>query len=553
MRCLYTYHIMVVKNIKNLTSKQASKRIQTDFFKSALVNTLGILIKSKPGPDEAFEDLFKDVQLQKVYRDGKTFVDLVPKSKASSIKKQYLLEKQSPNFDLQEFMGRNFYTDQKQSVVFKSNKKLKPREHIQTLWNVLERKNRLDKGSLFALPHKYIVPGGRFSEQYYWDSYFTMLGLAADDRWDLVESMTKNCSYMIRKFGFIPNANRTYLLSRSQPPFFSHMIKLLAHHNTRSLTMIEYLPYMLSEYRFWIRGHKELDNVTNRAAYRLVRMRDGSLLGRYFDNKQTPRPESLREDVQTSQSSKDASSSKIYLDIRAGAESGWDFSSRWFRDPSEISSIHTTDIVPVDLNCLLYHLEITIAETYHLMRQPILEKRFMRLANRRKNAVRKYLWDENEKFFIDYDFVTQQRTGRLTLAAVFPLLVKIATPAQAKAVASRIEKDFLKTGGLVTTLLETGQQWDSPNGWAPLQWVAIQGLREYGYHGLADRIKSSWIKTCVDNYELSGKLVEKYNVVNPTKLGGGGEYKLQDGFGWTNGVLSALLAENEISGARGGT
>lgn len=544
---------MVVKNIRNPFSKQATRSIQTDFFKSALVNTLGILIKSKPGPDEVFDDLFKDVQLQKVYRDGKTFVDLVPKSKESRVKKQYLLEKLSPNFDLQEFLGRNFYTHQEQSVVFESNKNLTPREHIQTLWNVLERINRLDKGSLLALPHKYIVPGGRFSEQYYWDSYFTMLGLAADNRWDLVESITKNCSYMIRKFGFIPNGNRTYLLSRSQPPFFSHMVKLLANHKSRSLTMIEYLPYMLTEYRFWIRGHKQIANDENQVIQRLVRMPDGSLLGRYFDNKQTPRPESLREDVETSQSTKDKSSSKIYLDIRAGAESGWDFSSRWFRDPSDISSIHTTDIVPIDLNCLLYHMESTIAETYHLMRQPILEKRFIRLANRRKNAIRKYLWDENEKFFIDYDFIAKKRTGHATLAAVFPLFVKIATPAQAKQVARRIEKDFLKKGGLVTTLLDTGQQWDSPNGWAPLHWVAIQGLRQYGFHELADRIKKVWVKTCEDVYNSQGKMVEKYNVVKPNEPGGGGEYTLQDGFGWTNGVLSALLAEDEISGARGGT
>ena len=131
------------------------------------------------------------------------------------------------------------------------------------------------------------------------------------------------------------------------------------------------------------------------------------------------------------------------------------------------------------------------------------------------------------------------------MAAVFPLYTKVATPAQAKAVAERIEKDFLQDGGVVTTLEQTEQQWDWPNGWAPLQWVTIQGLREYGFHALADKVKANWIDSCLYIYEKKAKMVEKYNVVTPHKLSGGGEYVLQDGFGWTNGVLAALLAEDE--------
>ena len=146
---------------------------------------------------------------------------------------------------------------------------------------------------------------------------------------------------------------------------------------------------------------------------------------------------------------------------------------------------------------------------------------------------------------MDYDFRKGKQTTRVTLAGAFALFTKIATPAQATRIAERIERDFLKGGGLVTTLFDSGQQWDSPNGWAPLQWVTIQGLREYGYHDLANRIKKAWIKTCVQVYESQGKMVEKYNVVNPDQLGGGGEYMLQDGFGWTNGIVTALLAEDD--------
>lgn len=534
---------MVAKKIAKLT---AFKLPRDEAIKSALVNTAGALLLTKDSPDEALGDLFSVVQLQQLYDDGKTFVDLVPRSRMKQIRKEYEIEREDPNFDLHAFIEEHFYQYQHPTASYKSNAKHTPREHINELWGVLERRNRIDRGSLIALPYKYIVPGGRFSEQYYWDTYFTMLGLAADERWDMIENMLRNASYMIRKFGHIPNGNRTYLLSRSQPPFFSHMVKLLARHENRRLTLLEYLPYMLREYRFWIKGRRTLSADDDIAALRrVVRMPDGSFMGRYFDNKTTPRPESLREDVETADAKKHHDSEKLYLDLRAGAESGWDFTSRWFKDPSDISSIHTTDIVPVDLNCLLYHLESTIAETYQLMFQPLLARKFRRLSEKRKATISKYLWDEKEQFFTDYDFHTRRRTKCISLAGAFPLYVKIATPAQAKAVADRIEKDFLKKGGLVTTLVETGQQWDSPNGWAPLQWVVIQGLREYGYYELANKIKKAWVKTCLDVYTREGKMVEKYNVVHPSKLGGGGEYVLQDGFGWTNGVLAALLAEDD--------
>ncbi len=516
-------------------------------LKSALVNTAGALILTKASPDEALGELFSDVQTRQIYDDGMTFIDLIPRGKMKQIKKEYEMQKNDPDFNLQEFVGRYFYAFEHSTSEYRTNPYHTPREHIQELWDVLERRNRLDRGSLIAIPYPYIVPGGRFSAQFYWDSYFTMLGLAADNRWDMVENMVKNATYMIRKFGFVPTANRTYYLSRSQPPVLSHMVKLLARHHNRTLTLLEYLPYMLSEYRFWTKGKRTLGKLDEAAAMRrVVRMPDGTMLGRYFDNKRTPRPESLRQDVQTAGHARHQDDSgKLYLDLRAAAESGWDFSSRWFTDPHDISTIRTTDIVPVDLNCLLYHLEMTIAETYQAMFQPLLARRYRRLAEKRKAAIDRYMWDEDEQFFVDYDFRDGRRTGHITLAGVFPLFTKVATPAQAKAVAERLERDFLKDGGLVTTLTETDQQWDWPNGWAPLQWVAIQGLREYGYHALADRIKINWIDACLYVYKKKAKMVEKYNVVDPHKDSDGGEYTLQDGFGWTNGVLAALLNEEK--------
>lgn len=520
-------------------------RVATNKLKSSLVATTGALVPVGKSPDEALGTLFHDVQRTQVYSDGKTFPDLVPRRRMKAIQQEYMLEKQDPDFDLRDFVSRHFYEFNNGSgTTYKTNEAMSVREHIAELWHVLERKNRRDRGSLIALPHAYIVPGGRFSEQFYWDSYFIMLGLAADGRWDMVEGMVKNYAYMIRKFGFIPTANRTYFLSRSQPPFFAQMVKLLAKHKGRRV-LIEYLPYLLAEYRFWMKGRSKLTTSEHRSYARVVEMPNGHLLNRYYDNKSTPRPESLREDIETAEAATGREEDRLYLHLRAGAESGWDFSSRWFSDPQDISSIHTADIIPVDLNSLLYQLEQTIAETYRLMFQPILARKFQAQAERRAEAIRKYNWSASEQFFVDYNFHSKKAKPSISLAAVFPLYARVATAKQAAAVAKRLEDDFLKDGGLVSTLTNNGQQWDAPNGWAPLQWVAIEGLRNYGYHKLADDIKQRWIATCLHVFTEKHKLIEKYDVIHASRVGGGGEYPLQDGFGWTNGVLAALLAEDE--------
>jgi len=515
-----------------------------DKIKSTFVATAGGWLATSKSPDEALGELFRDVQKAGIYGDGKVFPDLIPRKRMEQIQKEYLLIRNDPNFNLREFLSLHFYKYSAYDTQFQAKIGSTPREHIADLWQHLERKNRRDRGSLIALPNPYIVPGGRFTEQFYWDSYFIMLGLAADGRWEMIEGMIKNCAYMIRKFGFIPTANRTYFLSRSQPPTFALMVKLLASHKGRARTYVEYLPYMLMEYHFWTKHRRSLSRESYKAFSRVVEMPDGRILNRYYDNKTTPRPESLHEDTETLLGI-DRDPEQLFLDLRAGAESGWDFSSRWFKDPLDIHTVHTTDLVPVDLNSLLYQLEVTIADAYRAVLQPLLAKRFHNLAEHRQQTIQKYCWSKDEHFFVDFDARAKKVSSQLTLAGVFPLFTKIATPKQAAAVAHRLEKDFLKTGGLVTTLHETGQQWDAPNGWAPLQWVAIEGLRNYGFYELADTIKYRWLDANLAVFKKSGKFVEKYDVTNGKKGGGGGEYPLQDGFGWTNGVFAALHNQDE--------
>lgn len=517
-----------------------AQKINTDLIKSSLVATAGILIKSRRSPDELLGELFSDVQTQRIYEDGKTFVDLVPKERAKFIQEEYKILKHDPHFDLREFVNRHFYdlsTTVHKKKPFKVNPKASPEEHIHSLWSYLERRNRLDRGSLIALPYTYIVPGGRFSEQFYWDSYFIMLGLAAEGNWVQVEAMVKNCAYLIRKYGYVPTANRTYFLSRSQPPFFVMMVRLLVEHKGKKI-LREYLPVLLTEYRFWMRGKTKIAEKDHFAYRRLVRMPNGTLLNRYYDNKVAPRPESLREDTEAAEKSR--MPDQLFLHLRAAAESGWDFSSRWFKDPNDIKTVHTADIIPVDLNCLLYMLEETIADGYRTFFHPLMVRQYRKKAAKRKEAIDHYSWSHSSQFYMDYNFHTSRRTGVLSLAGVFPLYAGIASESQAKQVAEKLKADFLKPGGLVTTLVESGQQWDSPNGWAPLQWIAIEGLRRYGYNDLAADISDRWLELNEKVFKASHKMVEKYNVMGGNGLGSGGEYVLQDGFGWTNGVYVAL-------------
>lgn len=515
--------------------------IDIDPLKSALVKTTGLLLKADKNLDERLGELLLDVQKTNVYGDGKTFVDLVPARRLKSIKEEYALVKQDPNFDLREFVTRHFYdaTDGVYQRSYESSPEHTPLEHIDELWTFLERHNRVSRGSLLALPHKYLVPGGRFNEQFYWDSYFIMLGLASTGKWKPIEGMMKNYTHMIRKFGYIPTANRTYLLSRSQPPFFSHMVQLLAGRRGKKV-LRDYLPYLIAEYRFWMRGRSKVATTEHRAFRRVVEMPTKVLLNRYYDNKATPRPESLREDIETAETSGRKDANRLYLHLRAAAESGWDFSSRWFMDPLDIRTIHTADIVPIDLNCLMYHLELTIAEGYRASFNLVQARAYKKKAKARAEAIQEYFWDEHEGFYKDYNFHHGVHTTVRSLAGVFPLYVGIATQEQAHMVAETLRKDFLHPGGLVTTQIENGQQWDAPNGWAPLQWVAIEGLLRYGHDDLADEIAKRWCELNEKVYAETGKFVEKYNVESDHGLGGGGEYELQDGFGWTNGVYEAL-------------
>jgi alpha,alpha-trehalase len=487
---------------------------------------------------QSLTQLFEDVQLSRVFPDGKTFVDCLPKHLPEEINEKYNVQKNQPGFDLEKFVLANFELPIPHSNNYRSDTSKTVIENIDSLWKVLTRKPDKKAGTLIPLPYPYIVPGGRFGEIYYWDSYFTMLGLKAAGRNEMLENMINNFSYLIDTLGYIPNGNRSYFIGRSQPPFYSLMLKLLVDIKGKEI-LLHYLPYLEEEYRFWMYGEKNLDQ-KNPLLYHVVSMPGGEVLNRYWDENDTPRPESYKEDIELSHGS-GQEHRDIYRHLRAGAESGWDFSSRWFKDNQSFSSIHTVDIVPVDLNCLLLHIEQTIAEAYQLKNDSELSAYYLSIAEKRKKAIHEYFWNDDQGFYFDYELPEKKQKQPLTLAGVFPLFFKIATNEQAKKVATAIKEKFLQPGGVVTTLEETGQQWDFPNGWAPLQWITINGLENYGYTELAREIALRWINLNTNVFNRTGKLMEKYNVIDTHLEAGGGEYTGQDGFGWTNGVLLALV------------
>ncbi len=483
------------------------------------------------------EPLFADVQLQQIFADGKIFVDCTPKENTEAILEKYLQQKDTPGFSLKEFVFAHFELPKVFAGDFKTATGSNTSQHIHNLWAVLTRDPDEKKGSLIPLPHSYIVPGGRFGEVYYWDSYFTMLGLKASGRVDIIDNMVGNFSHLINTVGFIPNGNRTYYLGRSQPPFFASMVQLLASVKGNEI-LTKYLPSLEKEYAYWMKGADGL-SVTNNASMHTVMMNDGEMLNRYCDVFDTARPESYKEDIELTHQSSQAAST-LYKHLRAGAESGWDYSSRWFKDGESFGTIHTADIIPVDLNCLLCHLEQTIAEAYNLNNDRHNYQHYKQLVEKRKLAIEKYCWNEDAGFYFDYDFVSGQQKDELTLAGIVPLYFKVATQSQADLCAEIIQAKLLKPGGVVTTTKQTGQQWDAPNGWAPLQWMAIIGLENYGHTSMAKNIAERWLSLNDKVFAATGKMMEKYNVEDITQLAGGGEYPGQDGFGWTNGVYLAL-------------
>ncbi|WP_332310575.1 alpha,alpha-trehalase TreA [Lysobacter soli] len=496
-------------------------------------------------PDLAMPALFAVVQQVPVFDDQKTFADARPLRDPADIEADFLAQRDATDFRLATFVKVNFdVPTQVATSQVKVGRTLEA--HIDGLWPQLTRIDPapLPYDSRLTLPHAYVVPGGRFREMYYWDSYFTMLGLVESGQRDRARDMVANFAALIDAYGHIPNGARSYYLSRSQPPYFSHMVELEARVEGDTAYR-RYLPQLRREHAFWMQGASSL--APGQASRRVVRLDDGNVLNRYWDDRDTPRPEAWLHDVRTAASEPQRPPTEVFRELRAGAESGWDYSSRWLGDGNTLGTIRTTAFVPVDLNSLMHHLEATIALACRKTAQPDCVREFDERASRRAAAIEKHLWNA-DGFYADYDWQRRQISTKVTAASLYPLFVGIASPQRAKLTAVTVRTQLLHPGGLLTTTLRTGQQWDAPNAWAPLQWVAVEGLRRYGEDALAKDIATNFLGEVQRVFNDQHKLVEKYDATGEAH-GGGGEYPLQDGFGWTNGVVRALLVRYPVPDA----
>ncbi len=375
--------------------------------------------------------------------------------------------------------------------------------YIAGKWPTVVRNTPTDNRTLIGLPHSYVVPttdevnGFTFDEMFYWDSYFMSLGLLHHPELrHLIVDMTKNMAFLLQKFGMIPNGSRFYFTSRSQPPFFTQMIKL-AHEilvtdgDTQAPDFLHQMTELaeLEQNEVWLgtsNGH-------------LRQVFAG--LSRYFDIN--------------------------VADALVVAESGWDQCPR--------CDFHRWRFhLPVCLNSILYRRELDIAEFWEVLGESGRAHGWLDAAKTRKETMNRLMWNQARGFFADYDYQRQRRNPYPSLAMFYPMWAGLATQKQAQAMVERWLPQFEQFGGLVTTLKpKEDAQWAWPNGWAPLQILVTDALDAYGFQTQADRIRIKWLNTCATTLAQTGKMWEKLNVVDGNHHADGGLYGQLSGFGWT--------------------
>lgn len=481
--------------------------------------------------------LFEAVVTSELFSDGKTFVDAIPKNPSKAILSAFLEERSSPDFCLKSFVEKHFLLPQTDEP--HPEKPASMQAYIQQTWPLLTKpmSAQSDEDTLLSLPFPHLVPGGRFREGFYWDTYFAMLGLYTDKDYEALGQLLDNFNYLVELLGFIPNGNRIYFLSRSQPPVFSLMIELMqlslskgALHRCRL--------NLEKEHGFWMRG-APVAKSHNRAEKHVVYVAQQGYKGclnRYFDPLDKPRPEAFYKETKLGETYYQKG---FFSQLRAVCESGWDFSSRFLKEEGNLATSYALSLAPIDLHCLLYLSEKQLFAFYQGQDEPKADY-YKTCMEQREKALHTLFWGGD--FFYDYNFEQEKRTPHKTLAALFPLYANLATKEQAKIVAQSVKEAFLQPGGFVTTLTHSTHQWDWPNGWAPLQWITVVGLLNYGFKELALEGAKRWVAMVDKLYKEKGAMLEKYNVVKASSEVAIGQYAPQEGFGWTNGVTRAFQA-----------
>uniref|UniRef100_A0A3Q1BSL5 Trehalase n=1 Tax=Amphiprion ocellaris TaxID=80972 RepID=A0A3Q1BSL5_AMPOC len=515
--------------------------------------------------------ILHQVQTAKLFDDDKYFVDMKLRAAPDVVLSAFHnLSSKFPNnnvppADLREFLNEHF---EKPGTEFESwtppdwhdkpkflggiadEQLLKWAGEIHNLWKSLGRKIHTgvnDQPELYSqiyTPNPVVVPGGRFRELYYWDSYWVINGLLLSEMTDTALGMIQNFLYLVNRYGFVPNGGRIYYERRSQPPFLTLMVESY-YQTTRNKDFLRAaLPVLEKEYQFWM---------TNRSVAVLL---NGTLqvLNRYHVQADLPRPESYTDDLELAEGLTDE---QLWMDLKAGAESGWDFTSRWFIDGDghnngTLKETRTSQILPVDLNALLCRNEKTLASFHRLLGDGDSAARYDQAAARRLEAVELVLWDAERGAWFDYSLVTHSRHSEFHPSNLAPVWARCYSRPE---MGEQAVQYLRYPNGVPTSLKESGQQWDYPNAWPPLQHMLIDGLSKLpskDAQQLAFDLAQRWIKTNWLAYIKYEAMFEKYDVNGDGKPGGGGEYEVQLGFGWTNGVALQLLDQYGATLTSGG-
>jgi len=469
--------------------------------------------------------------------------------------------------------------------------------HIQKIGDM--RPEELPAAGLLYLPNPYVVPGGRFNEMYGWDSYFILLGLEADHREALAKGIVDNFLFEIEHYGAVLNANRTYYLTRSQPPFLTSMIRAVVE----DPASFPATPEGRAEARAWLARAFSLAEKDYSTWTQPEHKAGTTGLARYFDYGTGPVPEmaddstyypdvirwlvahppatnpkeggegflvkgsehpDAAEAARLKQTSCDVRASVVcmrawaagyrlsrdfYLGDRAMRESGFDPSFRF--GPFSGATHH---YAPVCLNSLLYRYERDMQHLALLLGKPTDALRWQRRSKARNAAIQRYLWQAKEGVFADFDFVRHKSSSYAYVTSLFPLWTGVATREQASQIVAKLNL-FERPGGLSMSTYESGMQWDEPYGWAPTHWIAVAGLDATGFREDARRIAGKFDTTVDRGFAADGTIREKYNVVsgNANVHVSAGYIENVIGFGWTNGVylkMKQVMAEPVISATR---
>ncbi|KAK5868966.1 hypothetical protein PBY51_009934 [Eleginops maclovinus] len=419
---------------------------------------------------------------------------------------------------------------------------------IHTLWKSLGRKIRTgvkDHPELYSqiyTPHPVVVPGGRFRELYYWDSYWVINGLLLSEMTDTAQGMIQNFLYLVNRYGFIPNGGRIYYERRSQPPFLTLMVESYYRATMDKEFLRTALPALEQEYRFWMQN-RSVGVKMNGAEH---------VLNRYHVQVGSPRPESYTDDLELAEGLPEERKEQLLMELKAGAESGWDFTSRWYVDGEghnngTLGDTRTSHILPTDLNALLCLTEKTLASFHRILGDGDSAALYDQAAARRLEAIESLLWDAERGAWFDFNLVTHSKHFEFYPSNLAPVWAQCYSGPEMgeKAVQYLKRSGALQfPNGVPTSLRDSGQQWDYPNAWPPLQHMLIDGLSKLPSEDakqLAFDLAQHWIKTNWLAYMKYEAMFEKYDVNGDGKPGGGGEYEVQLGFGWTNGVALQLL------------